>query len=541
MLSPGLHHFPMDYARLEPDGTGGSGNAHEDNSHDHPQQHSGDREEYEDEVEILFDSPSSRATPMDDQGRASPFLPSSSSAGSSFNTSTTTPSSASSISPRSPAAAALSSVTSLLRPLGIPSWLSSSTSQSRCQSGVSPFASLRRMRTSSSQEHAQAQQVTPSSLSSSLSSTSTPQALHPAASASNVLVNPRFHSHAPLWVQVTYFCVLGSLFLATVIDSFTSKRVYRLLEHLFAWIERHMILGPVVFWSAVVVFSILCIPESALTIGGGYIFAQAHGVAVGIVLCTTLILTGGVVGGVVSFLIARYLAFDTVQGWGRRYRLLRALDLSLVENGAKMVFLLRLSPFLPTPPLSYLLGTTSVKLSDFILGSGGMLPWVVTCSYLGSALKGVNDLGGGRGRGRAWKYVWYGLGAVATIGIVAGIGVYTRRAMEEVLREQSGEGRREDEGRGEEMETVVVSRGGGGELGVEEQEEVLVVGIATGGGDGGGGGGGGNKEDEAGGGGEGGGGRDEAKGMGEEGREERVEGASPTPSAGRQRRQAAVV
>jgi len=258
-----------------------------------------------------------------------------------------------------------------------------------------------------------------------------------------VLVNPRFHSHAPVWVQATYFLVLGSLFLATVVDSFTSKRVYHLLEHLFEWIENHVILGPLVFWSAVVVFSIICIPESALTIGGGYIFAQAHGVGVGIVLCTFLILAGGVVGSVVSFLIARYLAFETVQRWARRHRLLRALDLSLVENGAKMVFLLRLSPFLPAPPLSYLLGTTSVRLSDFILGSGGMLPWVVTCSYLGSALQGVNDLGGGREGGRAWKYVWYGLGAVGTMGIVAGIGVYTRRAMAEILREEPGEGGRE--------------------------------------------------------------------------------------------------
>jgi hypothetical protein len=30
-----------------------------------------------------------------------------------------------------------------------------------------------------------------------------------------------------------------------------------------------------------------------------------------------------------------------------QYRILRAIDLSLVENGAKMVFLLRLSPFVP--------------------------------------------------------------------------------------------------------------------------------------------------------------------------------------------------
>jgi hypothetical protein len=97
------------------------------------------------------------------------------------------------------------------------------------------------------------------------------------------------------------------------------------------------------------------------------------------------------------------------------------------------------------------LGTTSVKLSDFVLGSTGMLPWVVTCSYLGSALRGVADVAGKGRRGQSkWAYALYALGAVGTMGVVAAIGIYTRRAMEEILREEPSEGeeRKEAEDRG---------------------------------------------------------------------------------------------
>ncbi|TFJ86789.1 hypothetical protein NSK_001877 [Nannochloropsis salina CCMP1776] len=444
MASAGSQHSPSDYARLE---TGHGCGA--DRNHQVLKARGGADEE-EDEVEILFASP---ATPTDDQGRASAFLVSSSSPSSS---------------PPAPHATALPSLRTLLRPLGAIFTLSSS-SASGCRHGGArgaggslhlppsggspPSRFLRRMRTSSSHEHAQGQGRTSSSSSSFSSSSSSPQP----PTASGAFVSPRFHSHAPPWVQVTYFLLLGCLFLAALVDSFTSRHLYHLLEHLFAWVEEHQILGPLVFWSAVVVFSVVCVPESALTVGGGYIFAKAHGVGWGILLCTFLMMAGGVVGSVIAFLVARYLAFDTVQRWARRHRLLRALDLSLVENGAKMVFLLRLSPFLPAPPLSYLLGTTSVKLSDFVLGSTGMLPWVVTCSYLGSALRGVADVAGKGRRGQSkWAYALYALGAVGTMGVVAAIGIYTRRAMEEILREEPSEGeeRKEAEDRGRREDEV---------------------------------------------------------------------------------------
>jgi uncharacterized membrane protein YdjX (TVP38/TMEM64 family) len=94
--------------------------------------------------------------------------------------------------------------------------------------------------------------------------------------------------------------------------SFTTKNIYHLLERLFGWIEQHFVLGPLAYCGCVIVFSLLCVPESALTVGGGYIFAQAHGVFWGIALCASLVVAGGIAGAFLAFLIARYLCFDTV-------------------------------------------------------------------------------------------------------------------------------------------------------------------------------------------------------------------------------------
>lgn len=86
-----------------------------------------------------------------------------------------------------------------------------------------------------------------------------------------------------------------------------------------------------------------------------------------------------------------------------------------------------------------------MTLRDFLLGSVGMLPWVCTCAYIGSALKGVSDVAGAAQgeaahKHRALSYTAYALGAVGTLGVVWLISQYTRRAFAEVLREDYGGG-----------------------------------------------------------------------------------------------------
>ena len=56
-----------------------------------------------------------------------------------------------------------------------------------------------------------------------------------------------------------------------------------------------------------------------------------------------------------TFLIARYLIRDAVQGWAHRFTILVAIDHLLQDQGKKMVLLLRLSPIVPFNVMNYVM------------------------------------------------------------------------------------------------------------------------------------------------------------------------------------------
>lgn len=123
--------------------------------------------------------------------------------------------------------------------------------------------------------------------------------------------------------------------------------------------------------------------------------------------------------------------------------MLRAIDRSLVTSGTRMVFLLRLSPIIPFYICNYVLGATQVSIRDFAVGSLGMLPWIITCSYMGNALKKIQDVSLRHisASNRVLTILCYGVGGAITLTVLYVLGVYTRRAFKEVSTPMS---RRED-------------------------------------------------------------------------------------------------
>jgi uncharacterized membrane protein YdjX (TVP38/TMEM64 family) len=177
--------------------------------------------------------------------------------------------------------------------------------------------------------------------------------------------------------------VLSTYILICMCVSLTQRHVVGSQDHPWR--------GPLAFFGVVILFAIICVPESVLTIGGGYIFGRTHGVALGMLLCVTVTFCGAMCGSLIAFLISRHLLqrnarvrdqghsyamgrftqtldlsvmcsdclHACVQTWAQHFTLLRAIDRSFEENGAKMVFLLRLSPVVPFYILSYILVSSS--------------------------------------------------------------------------------------------------------------------------------------------------------------------------------------
>ena len=144
-----------------------------------------------------------------------------------------------------------------------------------------------------------------------------------------------------------------------------------------AWINTLGMWAPVVFVSAYVAVVVLMFPAFLLIIVGGAVF--------GVVKGSLLVMAGALTGGATAFLIARYLARSVVERRVAANPTLAAIDRVIGEDGLRLVFLLRLSPVIPFVLSNYALGVTRVRLRDFVVGTLGLAPIVVTYAAFGSA------------------------------------------------------------------------------------------------------------------------------------------------------------
>ncbi|KAH9785935.1 SNARE associated Golgi protein family [Citrus sinensis] len=107
---------------------------------------------------------------------------------------------------------------------------------------------------------------------------------------------------------------------------------------------------------AYVPLTVLAIPASILTLGGGYLFGLPLGVVADSV--------GATIGATAAFLIGRTI-----------------------------IFLLRLVPLLPFNILNYLLSVTPVHTGKYMLASWlGMMPSTFSLVYVGTTLKDLSDV-----------------------------------------------------------------------------------------------------------------------------------------------------
>jgi uncharacterized membrane protein YdjX (TVP38/TMEM64 family) len=110
-----------------------------------------------------------------------------------------------------------------------------------------------------------------------------------------------------------------------------------------------------------------------------------------------------------------------------------AIDRAVSAEGARIVFLLRLSPFAPFNFLNYALGLTTIPVRDFIVASVGMLPGTLMYAYAGEVAGEALAVAGRveTPRGGAY-YAMLAAGLAATIAATAVVTRAARRALRDV-------------------------------------------------------------------------------------------------------------
>lgn len=158
-----------------------------------------------------------------------------------------------------------------------------------------------------------------------------------------------------------------------------------LVQNSLLWVKSLGVWGAIAFIIIYNFATILFIPGSILTLGGGALFGVFWG-SIYVFIAATL-------GATLAFLIGRYLTRNWVAQQIAGNLKFQAIDRAVAQKGLKIVLLTRLSPVFPFNLLNYAFGVTQVSIKDYILGSIGMIPGTVMYVYLGSLAGDLTALG----------------------------------------------------------------------------------------------------------------------------------------------------
>jgi uncharacterized membrane protein YdjX (TVP38/TMEM64 family) len=176
------------------------------------------------------------------------------------------------------------------------------------------------------------------------------------------------------------------------------------------WIGRMGVAGIFIFIIVYAVATVLLAPGAILTIGAGFAF--------GLWKAFLAVSAGATLGAALAFLVARFIARDKVEAIAQRNEKFRNIDTAIGKQGAKLIFLLRLSPVIPFNLSNYFYGLTGVKFWPYVLASWiGMMPGTFLYVYIGTAGKAaVAAASGGTAVKHGWQYwTFSSVGLAATI------------------------------------------------------------------------------------------------------------------------------
>lgn len=201
------------------------------------------------------------------------------------------------------------------------------------------------------------------------------------------------------------------------------------LQNTLTWVDSLGPIAPIAFIVLYNLATILLIPGSVLTLGGGVLFGLWWG--------SLYVLFAATLGATFAFWIGRNIARDWVNQKISRYPKFTAIDKAVAKEGFKIVFLTRLSPIFPFNLLNYAFGITQVSLKDYVLGSIGMIPGTLLYVYIGSLVGSVAKLGmaGETLTPQAQALQWGTkiIGLIATIAVTIYITRIAKQALEESI------------------------------------------------------------------------------------------------------------
>mmetsp|Transcript_30353 Transcript_30353/g.45821 ORF Transcript_30353/g.45821 Transcript_30353/m.45821 type:complete len:323 (+) Transcript_30353:91-1059(+) len=198
-------------------------------------------------------------------------------------------------------------------------------------------------------------------------------------------------SKRSLLIKIFVGLLLVGFIIYVIVDLATTNNTRRIITDFLDWVEDNPAAGVFAFIGVYFIATIFFIPGLILTLGAGFVFANALGLGVGILLATVSVFFGASFGSCAAFLIGRYLLRDCVSNLTKKYVIFEAIDAALKDKGLRIIILLRLSPLVPYNVFNYVCGVTSVSFRDYAIGMFGILPGTFLYVLLGSSAGSLVD------------------------------------------------------------------------------------------------------------------------------------------------------
>ncbi|MEZ5570400.1 MAG: TVP38/TMEM64 family protein [Halioglobus sp.] len=206
----------------------------------------------------------------------------------------------------------------------------------------------------------------------------------------------------------------------------TDQQVLQLMR----WLETQGLTALLWFVLILALVVVLTLPGILFTTGAGFVFGVAQGTAV--------VVVGTMLGAVVAFLSARYLAGEGARRFILSNKWMSVINRGLGTKGFRIVLLTRLMPFFPGKLANYVFGLSQVSLRDFVFASVlGIIPFSLNNVYLGSIAADLATLGSRNTERTPLEWSLYAVGFAASIALV----VYLNRLAGRMLATELGDGR----------------------------------------------------------------------------------------------------
>ncbi|XP_078441790.1 uncharacterized protein LOC144711662 [Wolffia australiana] len=222
------------------------------------------------------------------------------------------------------------------------------------------------------------------------------------------------------------------LLLVAIISACVIFPVEKILKDFLLWIDENLgPWGPVVLAIAYIPLTILAVPASILTLGGGYLF----GLPLGFIADSI----GATIGATAAFILGRTIGRSYVLSKLKDYPKFQAVAIAIQRSGFKIVLLLRLVPLLPFNMLNYLLSVTPISIGEYMMASWlGMMPITLALVYIGTTLKDLSDVTHGWCEFSTTRWVILIAGLTVSAVLMVCVTKVAKGALEKALAEGSG-------------------------------------------------------------------------------------------------------